>query len=148
MGSASPKACLFGSRKEAAMRSPTEETHIKGALFQKQLDTNTGNYWCKWTSLQNRETEVEKELTFAGRKGREERIVREFGMDMCTLPNLKWITNKDLLKSTWNSAQGYVAPGREGVGGECVHVLCMAKSLCCSPESVTTLFISYTRVQN
>jgi len=26
----------------------------------------------------------------------EEGIVREFGMDMCTLLYLKWITNKDL----------------------------------------------------
>ena len=35
--------------------------------------------------------------------------VREFGMDMSTLLHLKWITNKDLLYSTWNSAQCYVA---------------------------------------
>ena len=32
-------------------------------------------------------------------------IVREFGMDMYTLLYLKWITNKDLLYSTGNSAQ-------------------------------------------
>ena len=36
-------------------------------------------------------------------------IIREFGMDMYTLLYLKWITNKDLLYSTWNSAQSYVA---------------------------------------
>ena len=36
-------------------------------------------------------------------------IVREFGMDMYTLLYLKWITNKDLLCSTWNSAQCHVA---------------------------------------
>ena len=30
-------------------------------------------------------------------------------MDMYTLPYLKWITNKDLLSSTENSAQCYVA---------------------------------------
>ena len=30
-------------------------------------------------------------------------------MDMYTLLYLKWITNKDLLYSTGNSAQGYVA---------------------------------------
>ena len=35
-------------------------------------------------------------------------IVREFGMDMYTLMYLKWITNKDLLYSTENSAQYYV----------------------------------------
>ena len=31
-------------------------------------------------------------------------IVREFGIDMYTLLYLKWITNKDLLYSTENSA--------------------------------------------
>ena len=36
-------------------------------------------------------------------------IIREFGMDMYTLLYLKWITNKDLLYSTWNSPQSYVA---------------------------------------
>ena len=39
----------------------------------------------------------------------EEEIVREFGMDMYTLLYLKWITNKDILYSTWESAQCYVA---------------------------------------
>ena len=38
----------------------------------------------------------------------EEGIGREFGMDMYTLLCLKWITSKDLLYSTWNSAQCYV----------------------------------------
>ena len=33
---------------------------------------------------------------------------REFGIDIYTLPYLKWITNKDLLYSTGNSAQYYV----------------------------------------
>ena len=28
---------------------------------------------------------------------------------MCILPYFKWITNKDLLYTTWNSAQYYVA---------------------------------------
>ena len=35
-------------------------------------------------------------------------IVREFGTDRHTLLYLKWITNKDLLYSTGNSAQNYV----------------------------------------
>ena len=38
-----------------------------------------------------------------------EDIVREFGMDMYTLLYLKWITNKDLLYTTGDSAQCYVA---------------------------------------
>ena len=35
-------------------------------------------------------------------------IVREFGIDMYTLLYLKWITKKDLLYSTGNSAGYYV----------------------------------------
>ena len=36
-------------------------------------------------------------------------MVRELGMDMYTLLYLKWITNKEPLYSTGNSAQCYVA---------------------------------------
>ena len=39
-------------------------------------------------------------------------------MAMYTLLYFKWITNKDLLYSTWNSAQGYVAAWMEGTLGE------------------------------
>ena len=51
-----------------------------------------------------------------------EGMVREFGMDMYTLLHLKQITNKDVLYSTGNSAQCYVAAwmGRE-FGGEWIH---------------------------
>ena len=55
----------------------------------------------------------------------EEGIAREFAMDMYTLLYLKWITNKDLLYSTGNSAQGYVAAwmGQEFEGyWICVYV--------------------------
>ena len=45
----------------------------------------------------------------AGEKDGLKGIVREFWMDMYTLLYLKWITNKDPLYSTWNSAQCYVA---------------------------------------
>ena len=52
-----------------------------------------------------------------GRLG--EAIVREFGIGVHTLLYSKWITNKDLLYGTRNSAQRYVADwkGRE-FGGE------------------------------
>ena len=43
---------------------------------------------------------------------------REFGMDMYTVPCLKWITNKDLLYGIWSSAQCYVAAW---TGGEYVE---------------------------
>ena len=52
-----------------------------------------------------------------------EGIVREFGIDMYTLLYLKWITNKDLLYSTGNSAQCYVAAWMGGEsGGDWIHV--------------------------
>ena len=41
-------------------------------------------------------------------------IVRDLEVDVYTLLYLKWIANKDLLYSTWNSAQCYVAAGWEG----------------------------------
>ena len=43
-------------------------------------------------------------------------------MDTYTLLYLKWITNKDLLYSTWNSAQRYVPAWMGGEsGGESVQ---------------------------
>ena len=57
----------------------------------------------------NRFTDLENELMVARRKDRGEGIVREFGMNVYTMRYLKWITNRDLLYSTWNSAQCYVA---------------------------------------
>ena len=48
-----------------------------------------------------------------------EGIVREFGIDMYTQLYLRWITNKELLYSTGNSAQCYVAACIGGdFGGE------------------------------
>ena len=77
-------------------------------------------------------------------------VVREFGIDRNTLLYLKWITNNVLLYSTGNSAQCYVAAWMGGeFGGEWIHVyVCMAESLCCPPETITTLLISYTPIQN
>ena len=52
-----------------------------------------------------------------------EGIVRVFEIDLYTLLYLKWITNKDLLYSTWNSAQCYVAAWMGGEpGGEWIQV--------------------------
>ena len=43
-------------------------------------------------------------------------------MDMYTLLYFRWITNKDLLYSTWNSAQCYVPAWMGGEsGGEWIH---------------------------
>ena len=62
-----------------------------------------------------------------------EGIIRELEIDMNTLLYLKWITNKDLLYSTGNSAQCYVAAWMGGeFRGEWIHVYVMAESLYCS----------------
>ena len=67
--------------------------------------------------------DLKHELTVARGKGGGERTVLEFGVDMCTLLYFKWITNKDLLYSTGNSAQCYVAAWTGGkFGGEWIHV--------------------------
>ena len=63
-------------------------------------------------------TDLENELTAARGKGREEGIVREFRMVMYTLLYLKWITNKDLQCSAWNSTPFMWKPGWEGSSGE------------------------------
>ena len=52
-----------------------------------------------------------------------EGIVREFGTEVYTLLYLKQITSKDLLYSTGNSAQCYVAAWMgEEFGGEWIHL--------------------------
>ena len=76
-------------------------------------------------------------------------IVSEFGMDMYTLLYLKWTTNKELLWSTGSSAQCYVAAwmGEERRGKRDSSIR-MTEFLCCPPETVTALSISYTPIQN
>ena len=67
-----------------------------------------------------RVTGLENKLMVDGRKigGRD----REIGMDICTLLYLKRITNKNLLHSSWNSAECYVAAWIEGGLGEKVYM--------------------------
>ena len=56
-----------------------------------------------------KQTHRHRKQTYGYQEGRVEGgIVREFGTDRYTLLYLKWITNKDLLCSTGNSAQYYV----------------------------------------
>ena len=68
-------------------------------------------------NLQNRKrlTDLENELMVAGGEG----TVKDFGKVMLYL---KQITNKNLLHSTWNSAQCYVAAWMGGgFVGEWIH---------------------------
>jgi len=97
----------------------------------------------------NRPTDFENELwLLGGRAG--EGIVRELGMDVCTLLCLEWVTDKDLLYSTGSSAQRHTAArmGR-GSGGKRTHVCVwlspFAVHLKLSQHSV---LIGYTPTQN
>ena len=72
---------------------------------------------CKWIYVQNTR-DPQNEFMVAGRKDVGEGTVKEFGMDMNTLLYLKRIPNKDLLYSTWNSAQYYAAVLPDGSLGE------------------------------
>ena len=68
-------------------------------------------------------------------------------MVMHTLLYLKWITNKDLLYSTWNSAQCYVAAWMGGeFEGEWIHVYVWLSPFAVPPETITTLLIAYTPI--
>ena len=70
-------------------------------------------------------------------------------MDTYTLLYLKWITNKDILYSTGNSAQCLCGSldGR-GAWGRRDTCECVAESLCCPSETITTLLISSTPIYN
>ena len=97
-------------------------------------------------NLQNRKrlTDLENDLMVSGGEGE----VRDFGKVMYTLLYLKWIINKDLWCSTWNSAQCYVPAWMGGVAWRRTDTcICMAKSLHCSPETTKTLSISHTPLQ-
>ena len=63
--------------------------------------------------------DLENEFMVTSREG----IVRDFRMVMYTLLCLIWVTNKNLLYSTWNSAQCYVVAWMIAeFGEERIHV--------------------------
>ena len=67
----------------------------------------------------------------------------QFGFNIYTRLYLKWMTNKALLCSTWNSAQCYVAAWMAlGVWGRKDKCIYMAGSLRGLLETVTTFFVN------
>ena len=73
-----------------------------------------------------------------------EEIVRKFRIDIYTLLYLKWITRQDptvdhreLCSLLCGSLDG------KGVWGRMYTCICMAESLCCPPEIVTTFLVGY-----
>ena len=57
----------------------------------------------------NRLADLGNEFMVARAEKKGKGTVRKFGLDMHTLPYLKWITNKDLLLSRGNSARCHMA---------------------------------------
>ena len=114
-------------------------------------ETITTLYSHACTPIQNK-NQSEKKLSLSSGKGWgkrwEEGIVREFGKVMYTLLYLKWITNKDLLYSTWSSTQVMCQPWWEGVGERMNTCVCMTECLCSLPETTTTVLIDYTTKQS
>ena len=95
----------------------------------------------------NRLLDLENEFIVTREEGWGEGIVREFGIDMYTLLYLKWITNKDLLFSSREICSMSCGNlDRKGTWERMDTCICMAESLCCLPETITTLLISYTPI--
>ena len=84
------------------------------------------------------------------REGWGEGIVGEFGKDVNILLYFEWITNKDLLYSTWISTQWYVAAWIGGeFGGEWLHIYVrLGPSTVHLKLSQHFLLICYTPIQN
>ena len=102
-----------------------ENARDGGAWWAALYGVAQSQTWLKWLSskkklykctyFQNKEIHRLREQTYGCLEGG---VVREFGM-VCS----KWLTNKDLLSSTWNSAQCFVAAWMAGdLGGEWIHV--------------------------
>ena len=74
-------------------------------------------------NLFTKQKQTHRKQTYGYQEGRVDRRDGEFGIYMYTLLYLKWITNKDLVYSTGNSAQCYIAAWMGGeFGGEWIHV--------------------------
>ena len=99
------------------------------------------NYTIELTyKTQKRPTDLENKLTWGEEWG--EGIVREFGVKRYTLSYLKWLPNKDSLYSAGNSAQCYVAARKGRKFGREWTRICVAESLCYSPETHNIVCLS------
>ena len=74
---------------------------------------------------------------------REKEVFREFGMDVYIVLYLKQISNKDLLCSTGDSAQCYVAAWLgEEFGGKWIHVYVWLSPFAVHLKTITALFVN------
>ena len=104
---------------------PNPGTEPRSPALQADALRIAGRCFTVWATREasSKNKSTINELMVATGEEWEKHIVRKFGMDMYTLPYLKWVTNKVLLYSTWNSDQCYVAAWvREDLGGKWTHV--------------------------
>lgn len=69
-------------------------------------------------------------------------------MDMDRLLCLKWIRNKDLLYRHRELCSMLCSLDGRGISGIMDACIYMAKSLCCSPTTITTLLMNYILIPN
>ena len=98
---------------------------LSGGVRQRRETPHNSPYINMWdlkgndtNELTNKTVTHREQIYICRRGGWGRGIVREFGMDVCTLLHLKWISNKDLLYSTGNLVYVIWQPGREGHLGE------------------------------
>ena len=75
-------------------------------------------------------------------------VNKEFGINRYTLLYVKQMNNKDLLYSTGHYIQYLVITysGKEYEKHIYIYI-CITESLCCTPETNTTLLINYTPIK-
>ena len=118
------------------------ETSQRRSIVWHPLYVESKNKWHKCTYLQNsnRLTDLENESVVAS--GKDGGIVMEFGEDMHTPLYLKWVITRDLLYSTRDPAQCYMAVWMGGNLQENGYMYMDAYSLHSASETITTLFVN------
>ena len=116
-------------KKKGGMLSATTWIDLEIIILSEV--SQTGKKYCmtsltcgikKETIQMNLQDRKETHRQRTNRIARREGIIRDFGKVMYTLLYIKWITNKNLLYSTWNSAQCYVLAWMEGkFAGEWIY---------------------------
>ena len=97
--------------------------HVAGGFHVRKIAQTWNLSTIKKVLLETNSQTQRTNSWFLGGKDVGEGIVREFGIYTYTLLYLKWMTNKDLLCSSGNSAQCPVAAWMEGeFGAGWVHV--------------------------
>ena len=66
------------------------------------------------------------------------------GIDMYALLYLKWITNRPTVEHRELCSMLCGSLDERGLWGRMDTCICMAESLCCAPETITTLLIGCT----